>query len=153
MPIPPLSRILSVEDELDIQMVARLALKDIGGFEVEVCSSGIEALEKAKEFRPELILLDVMMPAPDGLTTLKALARQPETAATPVVFLTAKAQNHEVEEYLSLGAIDVIVKPFDPMTLSDRVLEIWRRHHQAKMEEAAGHLAADPTQGSERPSC
>jgi CheY-like chemotaxis protein len=143
MPIPILSRILFVEDELDIQMVARLALKDIGGFEVEVCSSGIEALEKAPEFRPELILLDVMMPAPDGPATLAALARQPETASMPVVFVTAKVQSHEVEGYLALGAIDVIVKPFDPMTFSDQVQEIWRRHHQGKVEESAGNLAAD----------
>ena len=131
MPVPPLSRILLVEDELDIQMVARLALEDIGGFEVEVCSSGSEALERAPQFSPELILLDVMMPAPDGPATLRALAKRPESAATPVVFVTAKVQSHEVEEYLRLGAIDVIVKPFDPMTLADRVQEIWRRFHQA----------------------
>jgi len=143
MPAPPLSRILFVEDEIDIQMVARLALKDIGGFEVEVCSSGSEALERAREFLPELILLDVMMPAPDGPATLKALARQPETATMPVVFVTAKVQSHEVEEYLRLGAIDVIVKPFDAMTLSDRVQEIWRRHHHKKAEETSGNLAAD----------
>ena len=129
-PVPPLSRILLVEDELDIQMVARLALQDIGGFEVEVCSSGSEALEKAPQFCPELILLDVMMPAPDGPATLRALAHRPETSGMPVVFVTAKVQSHEVEEYLQLGAIDVIVKPFDPMQLSERVLEIWRRHHQ-----------------------
>ena len=128
-PVPQLSRILFVEDELDIQMVARLALEDIGGFTVEVCSSGSEALEKAPVFRPELILMDVMMPEPDGPATLRALAQQPESAATPVVFVTAKVQQHEVAEYLELGALDVIVKPFDPMTLADRVLEIWHRHH------------------------
>ncbi len=143
MPAPPLSRILFVEDELDIQMVARLALQDIGGFDVEVCSSGIEALERAREFLPELILLDVMMPAPDGPATLKALARQPETAAMPVIFVTAKVQSHEVEEYLRLGAIDVILKPFDPMALSDRVQEIWHRHHRRKTGETSGNLAAD----------
>ena len=148
MPIPILNRILFVEDELDIQMVARLALKHIGGFEVEVCSSGIEALERAPEFRPELILLDVMMPAPDGPATLAALARKPETASMPVVFVTAKAQSHEVEGYLALGAIDVIVKPFDPMTLSDRVQDIWSRLHQPKVEKTTGNLAADlPQQG------
>ncbi len=127
-PAHRLRRVLLVEDELDIQIVARLALKDIGRLEVEVCGSGSEALEVAPRFRPELILLDVMMPEPDGLTTLKALASQPETASIPVVFVTAKAQNHEIEEYLRLGAVDVIVKPFDPMTLADQVNEIWRRH-------------------------
>ncbi len=124
-----LRRVLFVEDELDIQIVARLALEDIGRFEVEVCSSGTEALEIAPQFLPELILLDVMMPEPDGPTTLRALALKPETASIPVVFVTAKAQHHEIEEYLALGAIDVIVKPFDPMTLADRLREIWSRHH------------------------
>ncbi|MCP4205044.1 MAG: response regulator [bacterium] len=128
-PTRRLRRVLLVEDELDIQMVARLALEDIGSLEVEVCGSGNEALEIAPRFQPELILLDVMMPEPDGPATLEALARKPETASMPVVFVTAKAQSHEIEEYLALGAIDVIVKPFDPMTLADRVHEIWRRHH------------------------
>ncbi|MEM7584487.1 MAG: response regulator [Acidobacteriota bacterium] len=127
--VPGLNRILFVEDERDIQMVARLALEDVGGFTVEVCSSGDEALEKAPQFRPDLILLDVMMPPPDGPATLSALARQPESAQIPVVFVTAKVQNHEVAQYLDLGAIDVIVKPFDPMTLADQVLAIWRKHH------------------------
>lgn len=127
-PAHRLRRVLLVEDELDIQIVARLALKDIGRLEVEVCGSGSEALEVAPRFRPELILLDVMMPEPDGLTTLKALSNNPQTASIPVVFVTAKAQNHEIEEYLELGAVDVIVKPFDPMTLADQVNEIWRRH-------------------------
>ena len=125
-----LRRVLFVEDELDIQIVARLALKDIGRLDVEVCGSGTEALEIAPVFRPELILLDVMMPEPDGLATLRALARLPETALTPVVFVTAKAQSHEIEEYLDAGAVEVIVKPFDPMTLAERVHEIWHRHHR-----------------------
>ena len=128
-PVPQLSRILFVEDELDIQMVARLALEDIGGFTVEVCGSGTEALARAPEFRPELILLDVMMPPPDGPATLRALSSRPDSASTPVVFVTAKVQNHEIAQYLELGAIDVIVKPFDAMRLADQVLEIWRRHH------------------------
>ena len=129
MPIPPLSRILFVEDELDIQIVARLALQDIGGFDVEVCGSGSEALKVAPRFQPELILLDVMMPAPDGPATLKALSGIPESAATPVVFVTAKVQKHEIAHYLDLGAVDVIVKPFDPMKLADQVLAIWHRLH------------------------
>lgn len=110
-------------------MVARLALEDIGGFTVEACSSGSEALERAPSFRPDLILLDVMMPHPDGPTTLSALAQQPESAQVPVIFVTAKVQNHEVAHYLELGAVDVIVKPFDPMTLADQVLKIWCRFH------------------------
>lgn len=128
-PVPQLRRIMFVEDELDIQIVARLALEDIGGFTVEVCGSGTEALTRAPRFRPELILLDVMMPPPDGPATLQALSSRPDSASTPVVFVTAKVQHHEIARYRELGAIDVIVKPFDPMRLADQVLEIWRRHH------------------------
>ena len=120
-----LERILYVEDEPDIQAVARLALEHLGGFTVEVCSSGNEALSKITTYAPDLILLDVMMPGMDGPTTLAELRKLPACAATPVVFMTAKVQPQEVAHYLSLGAIDVIPKPFDPMTLADKVRSIW----------------------------
>ncbi len=126
---PELSRILLVEDDLDIQMVARLALEDLGGLSVEICSSGFAALEKAPRFHPDLILLDVMMPELDGPGTFQALSRIPEVADTPVVFMTARARLGEVEEYRRLGALDVIVKPFDPMKLAETVHQIWRRYH------------------------
>ena len=120
-----LRRILLVEDDLDIQIVARLALADLAGFELEVCSSGTEALKKAPEFAPDLIILDVMMPVLDGPSTLKELRRQSSLAQTPVIFMTAKAQPEEVAEYRRLGALEVIVKPFDPMALGDEVRRIW----------------------------
>jgi CheY-like chemotaxis protein len=120
-----LERILYVEDEPDIQAVARLALEHLGGFTVEVCSSGNEALSKIATYTPDLILLDVMMPGMDGPTTLAELRKTAVCAATPVVFMTAKVQPREVAHYLSLGAIDVIPKPFDPMTLADKVRSIW----------------------------
>lgn len=120
-----LRRILLVEDDPDIQIVARLALTDLAGFDLEVCSSGREALEKAPGFSPDLILLDVMMPELDGPSTLKELRRHSSLDGTPVVFMTAKAQPEEVAEYRSLGALDVIVKPFDPMELGNEVRRIW----------------------------
>ena len=127
MTTPALERILLVEDELDIQMVASMALEDLGGFQVEVCSSGREALEKIGVFSPQLILLDVMMPQLDGPGTLAELDRRlPDRP--PVIFMTARAQTSEVEEYRQSGAIDVITKPFDPMSLADTVLDIWQRH-------------------------
>jgi CheY-like chemotaxis protein len=129
MTMPKLERILLVEDDLDIQMVASMALEDLGGFQVEVCSSGLEALEKAPLFDPHLILLDVMMPDLDGLGTLVALGKLP-APRPPVVFMTARAQPNEVEEYHQSGAVDVIVKPFDPMLLSETVLKIWRAQHK-----------------------
>ena len=124
-----LTHILYVEDEPDIQMVARLALESLGGFTLEVCSTGSEALEKIAAFRPQLILLDVMMPGMDGPTTLSKLRELPDFAATPVVFMTAKVQPREVAGYKQLGAVDVIPKPFDPMKLASTVQEIWERCH------------------------
>ena len=124
-----LTRILYVDDELDILMVARLALEALGGFTVEICSSGDEALKRAPEFQPQLFLLDVMMPSMDGPSTLKMLHALPQFANTPVIFMTAKVQPGEVAGYKALGAVDVIPKPFDPMTLASRVQDIWERCH------------------------
>ena len=122
-----LQRILLVEDDVDIQAVARMSLESLCRFEVRVASSGAEALEAAAEFRPDLILLDVMMPEMDGPSTLSALRRLPEATETPVIFMTAKVQDHEVAEYLRLGALGVIAKPFDPMSLCTRLEESWRQ--------------------------
>ncbi len=122
-----LERILCVENELDIQAVVQLALTEIGGYSVEMCGSGREALEAAPGFAPQLILLDVMMPKMDGISTLEALRKLPRTATTPVVFMTAKVQKEEIRRYLKAGAVDVIAKPFDPMTLSSTIEEIWER--------------------------
>lgn len=124
-----LTRILYVEDEPDIQTVARLALETLGGFTVEICSSGNEALEKIAAFQPQLILLDVMMPGMDGPTTLGKLRELPKFASTPVIFMTAKVQPGEVAGYKAIGAADVIPKPFDPMALSGQVETIWERCH------------------------
>ncbi|MDX8398894.1 MAG: response regulator [Gallionellaceae bacterium] len=122
-----LSRILYVEDEPDIQTVAKLALEMVGEFTLEVCSSGAEALEKVAAFQPQLILLDVMMPGMDGPTTLGKLRELPLFATTPVIFMTAKVQPSEVAEYKRIGALDVIPKPFDPMTLASQVTAVWER--------------------------
>ncbi len=122
-----LSRILFVEDDPDIQTVARMALEAVGGFRVMPCSSGAEALERVVAFAPDLILLDVMMPGMDGLATLEALRRLPEAAAIPVIFMTAKVQAQEVARYREVGAVEVIAKPFDPMTLPATVRAIWSR--------------------------
>ena len=125
MPTAPLHRILMIEDDLDIQAVARLALETLGGFTVEVCSRGREALETAPAFRPDLILLDVMMPDMDGPATLVRLRALPHMEEVPVVFMTAKVMPHEIDRYKTLGALDVIRKPFDPMTLSVTLNTIW----------------------------
>jgi len=123
-----LQTILYVEDEPDIQAIAELSLSVVGGFTVTLCSSGAEALEKAPETTPDMILLDVMMPEMDGPTTLAKLREFEVLANTPIVFLTAKAMSEDVEKLMALGAADVIAKPFDPMTLPDKIREIWAAH-------------------------
>ena len=122
-----LKRILYVEDEASIRTIAITVLEAVGGFTVIACGSGKQALEAAPAANADLILLDVMMPEMDGPATLKALREIPQTAQTPVIFMTAKVQAGEIQQYKSLGAVDVIAKPFDPMTLSAQVAEIWQR--------------------------
>ncbi|TVP44413.1 MAG: response regulator [Halomonas sp.] len=122
-----LKRILYVEDDPDIQTVAKLALEVVGGFTVKICSSGEQALDEAEEFLPDLILLDVMMPGMDGPSTLKALRQLSSLQHVPVAFMTAKVQPHEIDQLTALGAESVIAKPFDPMVLSSQVLSIWEQ--------------------------
>ncbi|HDP89358.1 MAG TPA: response regulator [Thioalkalivibrio sp.] len=124
-----LQRILYVEDEPDIQTIARIALETVGGFTVEICGSGAEAIECVDRFAPDLILLDVMMPDMDGPATLAALRSHSGAADIPVVFITANVQTPEVEAYRALGAAGVIAKPFDPMKLAAMIREIWTRTH------------------------
>jgi DNA-binding response OmpR family regulator len=135
-----------VEDEPDIQAIARLALETIGGFSVRMCSSGAEAIAAGPAFAPDLILLDVMMPGMDGPTTLQALRREPRLASTPVLFMTAKVQPHEIAHYRDLGVLDVLPKPFDPMTLAATLHAIWQQQQhadtQARLDQIAASYAA-----------
>jgi two-component system OmpR family response regulator len=122
---PSLRRILFVEDDPDIQTVAKMALEAIGGFHVLACGSGSEALSRLGEFAPDLVLLDVMMPGMDGPATLAALRASPAGHGLPVVFMTSRVQAQEVAAYREMGAADVIPKPFDPMALSEQVQSVW----------------------------
>ncbi len=124
----PLEKILYVEDDPDIQQIAVMVLESLAGFTLAACSSGNEALAKAKAFNPDLMLLDVMMPGIDGPETLRELRKFPELLSTPAVFMTAKVQPQEVQEYLAMGAVAVIPKPFDPMTLADELRNIWEKN-------------------------
>lgn len=126
-----LKNILYVEDEPDIQAVARLALEMVGGFAVTICSSGEEALAQFPVSKPDLILMDVMMLGMDGPTTLSHLRELPGAKLTPAIFMTAKVQPDEVAHYKSLGALGVIAKPFDPMTLSETIRGIWNEYRQS----------------------
>ena len=130
MPKIPLQKILYAEDEPDILEIATMALETLGGFTVLSYTSGNDALEAAPRFQPDMILLDVMMPGMDGPGLLKALRRLPGFETTPVVFITAKVMEAEIERYKEMGALDVIEKPFDPETLPDQILAIWNKHHE-----------------------
>lgn len=123
-----LTKILYAEDEPDIQSIAQMSLEMMGGFTLKVCNNGQEAANSAEEFAPDLILLDVMMPYMDGPTALKEIRKVPSLQNTPVIFMTAKVQHQEVEAYKELGAIDVIAKPFDPMTLSETIQTLWEQN-------------------------
>jgi len=115
------TRILHVDDEPDIREIVGMSLGLNAEFEVRACASGADAIETAAEWSPYLILLDVMMPGMDGPTTLTHLRNNPRTADIPVLFMTARAQAREVEQFIALGAHGVISKPFDPMTLAFEV--------------------------------
>jgi len=123
-----LARILVVDDEDHIREVAEVSLEAIGGHEVVTAASGIEAIEKAVTERPDAILLDVMMPELDGPATLARLRSEPATRGIPVVFLTAKVREGDVERLRALDVAGVLAKPFDPMTLSEQLSRILNRH-------------------------
>ncbi|HEX2612661.1 MAG TPA: response regulator [Fibrobacteria bacterium] len=129
--MPTLGHILCVDDEEDILQVAKLSLEAVGGFQVSLCRGSGEAVARAESLRPDLILLDVMMPEMDGPATLLKLRENPVTSPVPVAFMTAKAQPAEIRRYLGLGAIGVISKPFDPMTLSAEIRALWEKQREA----------------------
>jgi CheY-like chemotaxis protein len=114
-------RILHVDDEADIREVVEISLGFDLGFVTQSCGSGQEALAVALDWLPDIILLDVMMPMMDGPATLLRLRENEQTAMIPVVFMTARAQTRELDRFRALGAVGVIPKPFDPMTLAASV--------------------------------
>ena len=120
-----LKRISYVEDEPDIRAVAELALTIVGGYELNVSEDGEQAIRNIPAFGPDLILLDVMMPGMTGPELFGQIKKIPGISDTPVVFMTAKALKHEVDQYRELGAVGVIPKPFDPMTLPAQVQKFW----------------------------
>lgn len=114
--------VLHVDDEPDIREVAAMSLEIDEGISLTSAASGTEALDLLqRDLRPDVILLDVMMPELDGPGTLAQLRKLPGHEGTPVIFMTARAQSSEVNRYIALGAIGVIVKPFDPMSLAASV--------------------------------
>lgn len=125
-----LQRVLYVEDDTDIRNIALIALQDLGGLTVKACESGEKALREIDLFAPQMVLLDVMMPGLNGPETLKALIQQGSVDdSIPVAFMTAKVHPDELKRYHEIGVLNVIAKPFDPLTLADEVRAIWKAHH------------------------
>lgn len=127
--VDELKKILYLEDDEMISEVAIMTLEDIGNFEVKHYFSGKDALQNVVSDAPQLLLFDMMMPEMDGVETLKKMREIPEVKDIPVIFMTAKVQSHEQEVYVKLGAIGVIEKPFDPMKLSDLIIEMWKKRN------------------------
>lgn len=116
-----MKRILHVDDDPDIRAIVLFSLESLGGFEVLSCESGALALQLVGEFNPDLCLLDLMMPEMDGEQVFAKLREQDATRNIPVIFLTAQALEETRARLCSLGALDVIHKPFDPLKLPDLI--------------------------------
>ncbi|MFP5392368.1 MAG: response regulator [Gammaproteobacteria bacterium] len=125
-----LKTILYVEDDLHVRTTAKLVLEVIGQFTVRDCGSGREALLAAADFKPDLILLDVMMPELDGLATLDMLRRMPHLANTPALFVTGLTAENDIAKYVKAGAIGVIPKPLMPLRLTGQLKSLWEQHHE-----------------------
>ncbi|EAR50325.1 two-component response regulator [Oceanicola granulosus HTCC2516] len=117
-------RILHVEDDEDIREIAKLSLEMTGEFELMQCASGPEAIAAAPGYAPDLLLMDVMMPGMSGEQLLAELRKLPGFADTPAIFMTARAQPTEVKALRDQGALEVIVKPFDPLSLATQIQDI-----------------------------
>jgi CheY-like chemotaxis protein len=120
-----LKTLLYVDDDPDIREVVKLALGLVDSIVVHVCASGEEALTLIPMVKPDLVLLDVMMPGMDGPSVLSRMKADTEQPHCPVIFVTAKALPREIAHFCELGAAGVIAKPFDPMELGRQVLQMW----------------------------
>jgi CheY-like chemotaxis protein len=120
-----------VEDDQDIREIAEMALDLFAKFEVTQCVDGFHALETLETLVPDIILLDMMMPNMTGVQLLETLRLKPHLQDVPVVFMTARVQASEVKSLIDCGAVGVIVKPFDPITLSDQIEKFYVDHRKA----------------------
>lgn len=117
-------KVLIAEDDPDIQVILRMVLTRLGKSEVQLISQGDQVVPKAREMKPDLILLDMMLPEKSGMEICSELKVDPQLKKIPVIFLTARALPMDIKEALSLGAVGYLAKPFDPMTLVSQINEI-----------------------------
>ncbi|WP_353929778.1 response regulator [Okeanomitos corallinicola TIOX110] len=116
--------ILVIDDEADLGFLISTCLEEFSVWQVLTTDSAHQGLKLAQTEKPDAILLDVMMPEIDGITLFGYLQNNPNTQKIPVIFMTAKVQNSDLELYKSLGVKGVITKPFNPFTLVKRITEI-----------------------------
>lgn len=121
-----LKRVMHVEDDESIRMITSVTLESVGNLEVLSCENGFVAIEKFAEFNPQVLLMDVMMPELDGPGTLEELRSRFDLENIMVLFMTAKVQQEEIAHFKEIGGFDVIEKPFDPMTLSEKIQDNWK---------------------------
>jgi len=127
MPNRPLNKICYVEDDEDIQRIVRMSLERVGKMTVEIVTDPLQAIGVITAFKPDLVMLDWMMPGMDGPTLFRKMKDDPQVSALPVVFITAKAQSRDMAELMALGAAGTISKPFSPRDLPDQLRAIWAK--------------------------
>jgi CheY-like chemotaxis protein len=127
MPERQLIKICYVEDDEDIQRIVRMSLERVGKMTVEIVTDPLQAIGVINTFKPDLVMLDWMMPGMDGPTLFKKMKEDPQTAGLPVVFITAKAQSRDMAELMALGAAGTISKPFSPKDLPEQLRQIWAK--------------------------
>lgn len=127
-----MARILIAEDERDIRELVAISLRGLGGFEVTQAANGVEAVERARAEHPDLILMDVRMPKMTGYEACRQLKESAETQDIPIVFLSAKGQESEIQQGLTVGAVQYILKPFAPDELVREVRSLLKRFRAPK---------------------
>lgn len=121
-----IKKVLLVDDDPNIRKLAKMTLERVGKWEVDVAESGPEALEMLEQSLPDVVLLDVMMPDLDGVATLQRIRSNESFRHMPVILMTAKVQCQQIEEYVTMGAAGVIIKPFDPLELPEEIGKLLR---------------------------
>jgi len=120
-----LKRVLCIDDEADFQSIIKISLERLGGIQAHFCTDPRDGMARAREVKPDLILLDLLMPGLDGATLFRRLQADPELGRIPVVFLTAAMTGPEARNVNSLGSAGVLIKPFDVLQLPRRLCAIW----------------------------
>jgi len=143
----PTQKVLVVDDEEPILELLKYNLEK-QGYDVKTASDGYMAVEVAKKFHPDLVLLDIMMPKMDGVEACRQIKAMPELANTFIVFLTARAEEYSEVAAFDVGADDYILKPIKPRALMSRISALFRRDSQKKTSNSQikiGNLLIDRT--------